>query len=59
MLNEISAFLDLLAVPERPILIFEQDQIAVGRRPSVSARFLQQHESEEPENLRIREKFEQ
>jgi hypothetical protein len=43
------------AVPERTILVSEQDQVAVGGRACGPPRFVQQHQREESDRLGVRQ----
>ena len=47
------AFRNLLAIPERSILIVEEDDIAVARRACGAPRIVQQHQREKPHRLRL------
>ncbi len=58
-LGEGDAFGDLVAVPERAILVVEQDEFSVGRGAGGAARLLQQHEAEQARDLGFGKKLEQ
>src|SRR4029079_3610454 len=46
-------FGDQLAIPPAAVLIGQQDQVAVQTYPRVSARFDEQHQREQPQDLRF------
>jgi len=50
---------DLVPVPQRPILLLQQDQVSVGRGSGGTARFLQQHEPQQAHHLGFLEQVEQ
>jgi hypothetical protein len=57
--GERDAFGDLLLVPQRPILLLQQDQVSVGRGSRRPTRLLQQHEPHEARRLRLPNQFDQ
>src|SRR5581483_8183981 len=50
-LGEREAFGDLIPVPQRPVLLLQQDQVSVGRGAGGAARLLQQHEPQQSHHL--------
>ena len=50
---------DLVPVPQRPILLLQQDQVSVGRGSGGAARLLQQHEPQQAHHLGFLEQVEQ
>src|ERR1700737_4720989 len=57
--GEREAFCDLGPVPQRPILLLQQDQVSVGRGSGGAARLLQQHEPQQAHHLGFLEQVEQ
>ena len=57
--GERDAFGDLLLVPERPILLLQQDQVSVGRGCRRPTRLQQQHESHEARRVGLPNQFDQ
>ena len=51
--EDTQALLDLRPVPERAVLVGEEDELARGVDARVAARVLEEEESEEPERLRL------
>ena len=45
------ALVDLCAVPQRAVLVLEQDELAAGPDACVAARVLKEHQREQPEHL--------
>ena len=58
-LHERDAFLDLRAIPERAILVFEQNHLAGRRRPGGAPRFVQQHQRQQAHRLGLRQQLHQ
>src|SRR5208282_18155 len=58
-LGERDAFGDLVLVPERPILLLEQDQVSAARGSGGAPRLVQQHEPQQAHHLGFREQVEQ
>ncbi len=52
-LQDAAALLDASRVPERPVLILEQDELAVGAGAGLTPRVVEEHQREQPENLRL------
>ena len=50
-LEHAEALVDRARVPERAVLVGEQDELAVGADARVAARVLQQHQRQQPERL--------
>src|SRR5580700_8750981 len=57
--DERSAFGDLPSVPERAILVVEENDFAVGRSTSCPAGFVKKHEGEQALGFRFRQEFEE
>src|SRR3954468_21675934 len=57
--HQTHAFGDLIAVPQRAILIFQQDQIAVPCRARRTARIVEQHQREQANRLRLRQQIDE
>src|SRR5437016_2513038 len=53
------SFSDLGAVPDRAVLVLEEDEVAIRRRARGAPRFLQKHEREKPHGLGLREQLDQ
>ena len=51
LLHQSDPFLDLIFVPEGPVLVVEKDQIALRRGARGAARFVQKHQGEETGRL--------
>ena len=49
-LEQRAPLVDLRGVPQRAVLILEQDELAAGNR-ALAARVVQQHQREQPEHL--------
>src|SRR4051812_5659174 len=56
-LKHCHSFRDLLAVPERAVLIFQQDQLTGLGGSRGAAGFLEQHQSKQPNGFRLWLKF--
>jgi hypothetical protein len=56
-LDEIFSFGNLMAIPERAILIFQEDQISFAGGSGEAAGIVQEHESEEAEHFGLWEQF--
>ena len=52
-LDERASFVDLRAIPPRAVLVLEENDFAVGRGASVSARVVEEHQREEPARRRL------
>ena len=50
-LREGESLLQLVAAPERAVLVLEQHEIAGGVEPGVAPRVVEEHESEQAERL--------
>jgi hypothetical protein len=57
--GERDALGDLIFVPQRAILLVQQDQLSFRRASGGAARFLQQHESQQTHHLGFRKKVEE
>ena len=56
LVDEGQALADHVPVPERPVLVLQQHDRAVGVEPGGTARRLQEHEGRKPHDLRLRGK---
>ena len=54
-LHKRPTFLNLRPVPQRTILVLQEDQVALGRGAGFAARFLKEHQGKQAQ--RFREKF--
>ncbi len=52
-LQQCHTFRDLLAVPERAVLVLQQNQLSGGRRSCGATRFVQQHQGKQPNDFRF------
>ncbi len=52
-MNQLDALVDLGAVPGRPVLLLERDEVAIGPRARHQARIVEQHQREQPDRLRL------
>ena len=59
VLHQSRSFRDLRPVPERAVLVTEQDQLARGRGPRRASRFLQQHQRQQSDRLGLRQQFDE
>ena len=58
-LDQPPAFVDLFAVPQRPILLLEQQQLAIARLARRPTRVVQQHQREQAGRLGLREQLDE
>jgi hypothetical protein len=58
-LDQLRAVGDLLAVPERPVLVGQQDELSRRRGARRAPGFLQQHEGEQAHGLGLRQQLDQ